>query len=91
MRHRVGLEGAKAVEVGVEEQQRPPVQAQAFPHPVAHRKPGVEDRHHGLPAGQNGAVEIKQDGLIARVGLVVLAAGHIVSLQPDGYTRGALS
>ncbi len=64
------------VQVRLQEQQPAPMQPQAFPDPIAQGEAGVEHRHHRLAAGDKRAIDVDEHVLVARVGCVVLAAGH---------------
>ncbi len=70
------------VQMGLQEQQPALVQAQSLPDPVAQAEAGVEDRDPGLGARNQRPVQPHPHGLVARIGGVVLAAGHGLSLRP---------
>ncbi len=69
------------VEMEVEKHQRALVQSDALPHPVAHRKPGVENRYGGLGARRQIAVNGHNHVVIARIGDEILSSSHGVAVR----------
>ena len=63
----------QAIQVLVEERQRAPVQSQALSDAVAGDEAAVEDRHSGLRARHQRAVEVDEDAGVARIRRAVLA------------------
>ncbi len=66
----------EAIEMLVEEQQHASVQAQPFPHAIAHDEAAIEDGDFRVLPSHERTVQVDEGVGVARIGLEILAARH---------------